>query len=42
MTPRNSQLIPQAGPAALTDGVDALVGFVEEWAARYAFANDPP
>ena len=29
-----SPLILQAGPAALTDGLDALVGIVEEWAAR--------
>jgi iron complex transport system substrate-binding protein len=29
-----SPLILQAGPAALTDGLDALVNIVEEWAAR--------
>jgi iron complex transport system substrate-binding protein len=28
-----SPLILQPGPAALTDGLDALVGIVEEWAA---------
>jgi iron complex transport system substrate-binding protein len=27
-----STLILQPGPAALTDGLDALVGIVEEWA----------
>ena len=26
-----STLILQPGPAALTDGLDALVGIVEEW-----------
>jgi iron complex transport system substrate-binding protein len=29
-----SPLILQAGPAALTDGLDALAGIVAEWAAR--------
>ncbi len=29
-----SSLILQPGPAALTDGLDALAGIVEEWAAR--------
>jgi iron complex transport system substrate-binding protein len=29
-----SPLILQAGPAALTDGVDALAGIIAEWAAR--------
>jgi len=28
-----SPLILQAGPAALTDGLDALAGIIEEWAA---------
>jgi iron complex transport system substrate-binding protein len=32
-----SPLILQAGPAALTDGLDALVGIIAEWAARPAF-----
>jgi iron complex transport system substrate-binding protein len=29
-----SALILQPGPAALTDGLDALVAVVAEWAAR--------
>ncbi len=29
-----SPLILQAGPAALTDGLDALVGIIEEWGAQ--------
>jgi len=29
-----STLILQPGPAALTDGLDALAGIVAEWAAR--------
>jgi iron complex transport system substrate-binding protein len=29
-----SPLILQPGPAALTDGLDALAGIIEEWAAR--------
>jgi iron complex transport system substrate-binding protein len=29
-----SPLILQPGPAALTDGLDALAGIVEEWAAE--------
>jgi iron complex transport system substrate-binding protein len=29
-----STLILQPGPAALTDGLDALEGIVSEWAAR--------
>jgi iron complex transport system substrate-binding protein len=29
-----SPLILQAGPAALTDGLDALAGIIAEWAAR--------
>jgi iron complex transport system substrate-binding protein len=29
-----SPLILQPGPAALTDGLDALVGIVDEWVAR--------
>ena len=31
-----SALILQPGPAALTDGVDALVAIIAEWAAKWA------
>jgi iron complex transport system substrate-binding protein len=34
-----STLILQPGPAALTDGLDALVGIVEEWSAASASAH---
>ena len=33
-----SPLILQPGPAALTDGLDAIVAIVEEWAAEHASA----
>ena len=34
-----SPLILQPGPAALTDGLDALSSMIEEWAARIAMAT---
>ena len=33
-----SPLILQPGPAALTDGLDAIVAIIEEWAAEHASA----
>ena len=32
-----SPLILQAGPAALTDGLDALAGIIAEWAQARSF-----
>ena len=34
-----SPLILQPGPAALTDGLDALAGIIEEWAAAQPARN---
>ena len=36
-----SALILQPGPAALTDGLDALVGIMDEWTAAQGRAASP-